>query len=85
MMNKREAQFWLKTYYPTTIIRDRYNGTYSGGDWLVFPLDYWNVPKEVDGDDSECMMFWDSYKGCVGKGYTKEEAFSDLVIKMKEL
>lgn len=45
--------FWLETHYPTTIVRDRYNGTYSGAEWLAFPLDYWNVPDEVDGGDSD--------------------------------
>lgn len=84
MMNKREAQFWLKTYYPTTIIRDRYNGTYSGGNWLAFPMDYHQVPADIDGDDSECMIFWDDYDGLVGKGETAELAMADLVAEMEK-
>lgn len=78
----RFSNFWLNTHYPTTIIRDRYNGTYSGAEWLAFPLDYFNVPDEVDGGDSECMMFWDSYDGVVGKGDTPQEAMGDLIKKM---
>lgn len=73
---------WLKTHYPTTIICDRYDGTYSGANWLAFPLDYYNIPDEVDGGDIECMMFWDSYDGVVGKGDTPQEAKNDLIKKM---
>lgn len=78
----RFSNFWLNAHYPNTIIRDRYNGTYSGAEWLAFPLDYFNVPDEVDGEDSECMMFWDSYDGVVGKGDTPQEAMGDLIKKM---
>lgn len=82
-MNKREANFWLESFYPTTIIRDRYNGAYSGAAWLAFPLDFWNVPDEVEGGDGECMMFWESYDGEVGKGSTPELAMANLVAKME--
>ena len=78
----RFSNFWLNTHYPTTIICDRYRGTYSGAEWLAFPLDYFKVPDEVDGEDSECMMFWDSYDGVVGKGDTPQEAIGDLIKKM---
>lgn len=77
-------KFWLETHYPTTIVRDRYDGTYSGADWLAFSLDYWNVPDEVDGGDPECMMFWEDYDGVVGKGNTPELAMANLVAKMEE-
>lgn len=76
--------YWLYTHYPTTIVNDRYSGTYSGAEWLAFPLDYWNVPEEVDGGDSECMMFWEDYDGVVGKGNTPELAMANLVAKMEE-
>lgn len=84
-MNKREKHIWLESCYPTTIINDRYQGTFSGGEWLAFPMDYYQVPEDIDGGDIECMMFWESYTGCVGKGNTVEEAFSDLVVKMSSL
>lgn len=84
MMNKREAKFWLESFYPTTIIQDRYNGTYSGAEWLAFPMDYYQVPREIDGDDIECMMFWESYDGVVGKGSTPELAMANLVAKMQD-
>lgn len=85
MMDKREAKFWLESFYPTTFIKDRYNGTYSGAVWLAFPLDFWNVPEEVEGGDVECMMFWESYDGVVGKGRTPELAMANLVAKMEGL
>lgn len=83
MMDKREAKFWLESFYPTTIIQDRYNGTYSGAEWLAFPMDYYQVPREIDGDDIECIMFWESYNGEVGKGSTPELAMANLVAKMQ--
>lgn len=51
---------------------------------MAFPLDFWNVPNEVDGDDVECMMFWESYDGVVGKGRTPELAMANLIAKMQE-
>lgn len=74
--------YWLERHYPATIVNDRYSGTYSGGEWLAFPLDYWNVPDEVDGGDIECMLFWDTYDGVVGKGNTPQGAMEDLIRKM---
>lgn len=77
-------QLWLRDNYPTTIICDRYSGTYSGADWLAFPLDYSDVPEEVDGGDTECWMFWDNYDGIVGKGNTPQEAMNDLIKMMSD-
>lgn len=84
MKNNRIINYWLESHYPTTIVRDRYNGTYSGGEWLAFPLDYWDVPGEVDGGDPECMMFWEHYDGIVGRGATYQEAMEDLIKQMAE-
>lgn len=77
--------YWLYTHYLTTIVNDRYSGAYLGAEWLAFPLDYWNVPDEVDGGDSECMMFWEDYDGVVGKGSTPELAMANLVAKMEDM
>lgn len=79
----RFSKFWLNTHYPTTIIRDRYNGTYSGAKWLAFPLDFYQVPGEVDGGDTECMMFWGTYNDPVGKGATPKDAIEDLTKQFK--
>lgn len=80
---KIETKFWLETFYPTAIVRDRYNGTYSGAIWLAFPMGFEDVPVEVDAEDLECMMFWDAYDGVVGKGNTPELAMANLVAKME--
>lgn len=76
---------WLKTFYPTTIVADRYSGTYSGGEWLAFPLDWSEIPEEIDCDDATCMIFWESYSGPVGKGRTPELAMANLVAEMEQL
>lgn len=64
--------------YPCTIVSDRYSGTYSGGQWLAWPLDYDNVPGGSDAGDCECGDFWRHYKRPVGKGNTPQEALDDL-------
>lgn len=43
--------------YPLTIVRDRYNGCYTGGRYLAFNLDPWQIPRSVDGDDGDCQDF----------------------------
>ena len=45
--------------YPLTVIRDRYNGTYSGASYLAFNLDSNLVPSEVHESDVPCSYFWD--------------------------
>lgn len=77
-MGKRELRIWSITGHPTTIIKDRYHGLYSDGEWLAFPLKFYDVPESVDGSDVACVAFWDNYPGPVGKGYTPEEAFGHL-------
>jgi hypothetical protein len=52
-----DFSFWLKEEYPTTIVADRYDGSYSGAAWLAFPFD--ECPLGVDGGDLECMEFID--------------------------
>lgn len=71
-----------QVYYPVTIIKDRYSGTYSGGNYVAFPLDPWDVPKESQGGDVECMEFWADPSVTVGKGRTEKEANDDLKSKM---
>ena len=45
--------------YPLTVIRDRYNGTYSGASYLAFNLDSNLVPSEIHDSDVPCSYFWD--------------------------
>lgn len=78
--NKIDVEFWLQYQYPTTIVSDRYNGTYSGAKWLAFPSK--SVPREIFSDDAECMCFWENYKGIVGKGITPKSALLSLRAEM---
>ena len=54
-----EYELAQEDIYPLTIIRDRYNGTYSGASYLAFNLDSNLVPSEVHGSDTTCSYFWD--------------------------
>ena len=69
--------------YPVTIIKDRYRGTYSGGNWTAWNRDFYEVPEEVGGDDVECCNFWYECKEIVGKGDTPAEAYADLIRRTK--
>lgn len=68
-----------KDCYPITIVADRYGGTYSGGKWLAFNIDYHKLPVDIDGDDITCANFWKSYKGKVGKGISSKDALKNLI------
>ena len=68
--------------YPLTIICDRYCGTYSGGEYLAFNLDFDEIPRAVSGDDVSCMGFWYTKEAedyIVGKGSCIDEALDNLV------
>ena len=54
-----EYELAQEDIYPLTVIRDRYNGTYSGASYLAFNLDSNSVPSEVHGSDTPCSYFWD--------------------------
>ena len=73
---------WLKSCYPTTIVNDRYHGTYSHGEWLAFACDFWDVPEDIEYEDSECEWFWGANEYIVGKGRTPQEAFNNLKEQM---
>lgn len=64
--------------YPITIVLDRYCGAYSGGIYTAWNLYPENVPKEIDGSDSECMDFWNTNKTLCGKGDTPNAAVASL-------
>ena len=54
-----EYELAQEDIYPLTVIRDRYNGTYSGASYLAFNLDSNSVPSEVHGSDTHCSYFWE--------------------------
>ena len=81
-MTNKEKQEWLKVKYPLTIISDRYDGTYSGGGWLAFPLYCDEVPPAVNGCDEDCAAFWKNYYEPVGKGNSAQSAIENLISQM---
>lgn len=77
--------FWLESKYPLTIIKDRYAGTYSGGNYIAFPNYYYEIPSDgPNGGDLECSDFWGEYNGFVGLGLTPSEALINLENNIKE-
>lgn len=65
--------------WPVTILMDRYQGTYSGGEWLAFNCTPDQVPEDAQGQDVPCAEFFgmpDSRR--VGRGRSPSLAFEDL-------
>lgn len=77
-MTKESIESWLNVEYPLTIVSDRYNGGYSKGKYIAFPLEPWEINWSVNGNDIECMNYWNDFAGIIGKGNTPDEAFEDL-------
>lgn len=75
----------IEHIYPLTIVEDRYGGCYSGGGYLAFNLEPWDVPEDVNGSDVECISFWDeeAKEYAIGKGDTVQEAINDLASKLQ--
>jgi hypothetical protein len=71
---------------PATIIPDRYGGVYSGGQWLAFPLEPYDVPDEPSGDDITAVSWWDQARDIpVGRGDTPDHAHADLVRRLEAI
>ena len=64
--------------YPLTIIKDRYTGAYSGGQFTAWNLDFEDVPIDINGEDVDCANFWAENDILVGKGNTIKEAIKNL-------
>lgn len=77
--------------YPITIIKDRYNGTYSGGLWLAFNMTVEDLYEKSEGafddEDVVCMNFWhnEAQKFIIGKGKTPDEAIVNLCKQRQHL
>lgn len=70
--------------YPLTIIRDRYTGVYSGGEftaWNLYPED---VPEGIDADDVGCSSFFNTTKIIYGRGKTPNDAVMDLISRLEK-
>lgn len=81
----------MKDIYPLTIIKDRYQGLYSKGNYTAWNQYFCSIPIEIDGQDLECAKFWDSFDSgelifhnmfkervFAGRGHTPQEALEDL-------
>ena len=77
-MTKEDIENWLNVEYPLTIVSDRYNGSYSRGKYIAFPKEPWKINSAINGNDVECMNYWNDFAGIIGKGNTPDEAFENL-------
>lgn len=76
----------VKEIYPLTIINDRYGGIYSKGKYLAFNLEYDEIPSSINGDDTDCLLFWlENEDYLVGKGNSVEKAIEDLCYKIRKI
>lgn len=70
--------------YPLTIVKDRYTGVYSGGVYTAWNKKHYELPDDIDGNDTDCCSFWATNKNIiVGIGDTVNEAITDLKSKLK--
>jgi len=80
-MNLEQVLSYIEKVYPLTIVEDRYNGTYSGGVFLAFPLQYRDMPEEPAANDCDCAAFWNSeneLEYLIGKGTNPNDAALNL-------
>lgn len=70
--------------WPLTIVKDRYNGAYSGGRFIAWEEIPENVPSEPDEGDNEARSFWEDNRKVCGKGATPDEAIEDLELELKD-
>jgi hypothetical protein len=73
---RRSLELIIEYEYSITIIRDRYNGTYSKGIWIAYPHDG-EIPDGPQDDDLSAMEFWNQ-DPLVGRGDTPNKALRDL-------
>lgn len=84
-----------KDLYPVTIIKDRYNGVYSGASYTAFyaDLDWLNSEYEgYCGDDKGCREWWINARrekylingAFIGRGGSPDLALKDLFNRMSD-
>lgn len=81
-MNSFENIPAFNSIFPITICKDRYGGTYSGGEWLAIAMDVWEIVEfDLDlEDDDPYTGFWQSEDSkLIGRGNTIEDALKDMV------
>lgn len=67
-----------------TVIKDRYQGCYSGARYIAWPLPAHQVPEASQGDDLAAADFWLGASHLCGKGATEEEALANLECLLAE-
>lgn len=81
----------IEDLYPLTIVKDRYNGVYSGGKYTAWNCQPYFVPSGICGDDLDCPDTWDEIldddkiKNMFGVGDTIESAIKNLANKRREI
>lgn len=75
----------MKNIYPLTIIKDRYNGVYSGGNFTAWNMYYYDIPTNPALGDITCLEFWNNTSIPVGRGVTPDEAVKDLQKRLEAL
>lgn len=73
-----------KDIYPLTILSDRYNGVYSGGKFIAFNIDYWEIPDSIGSGDFDEENFYSETDIIYGIGNTVQECFDDLYNKINK-
>lgn len=83
--SEEEIQKVLDNTYPLCVIKDRYCGTYSGGEYTAWRCGIGYIPDGVFEDDVECATTWSKLKArrnkgefLYGVGETPDEALNDL-------
>lgn len=74
----------LPDIYPLTVVNDRYNGTYSGGEYTAWACYPEGIPEAVFGDDTSCWDYFRITRDIYGRGNTPNEAIIDLEKRSKE-
>jgi hypothetical protein len=84
-MRELNRAFWLEEHYPTTIVRDRYSGLFSGGKYVAFPSSFDELDPAIGGDDGDCAAYWaEADQSPYGVGETPQEAVQHLKEKLAQ-
>lgn len=83
--SEEEIQKVLDDTYPLFVIKDKYNGIYSGGKYTAWYSDISMIPYGIYEDETTCAATWDNLRVLrqigrlvYGVGKTSDEALNDL-------
>lgn len=75
--------------YPLAIVKDRYNGTYSGGIYIAFNCFPNEIPEEIFDSDDEAFDFWFNkaadFPHMYGLGRTIDGAIANLTERLSNI